>query len=92
MMTSTTLHGYYLGDGVAVCDEHYDPDLHGRPGTEGVYPIYSHEDDGSGLSCDVDGDWIFEPYPDGDDDFDVAGFRVGHDGTDAYNDGFTPHE
>jgi hypothetical protein len=63
MMTDTRIYGYYLGDGVVVCPAHYDPDEHGRPGgDEGVSPLYSLDDDGNGLSCDVDGEYIFEPY------------------------------
>lgn len=62
MMTSTFIYGYYLGDGVAIHTHHYDPDRDGRPGEPGVYPLYSIDDDGEGLSCDECGEYIFEPF------------------------------
>ena len=63
MMTDTTIYGYY-SDGGAVCSSCYDPERDGRPGEEGVYPLYYLEDDGNGLSCDECCEYIFEPYLD----------------------------
>lgn len=71
MMTSTFIYGYYLGDGVAIHTHHYDETEHGLPGgPEGVQPLYSLDDDGYGLSCDVCGEYIFEPE-DHDDEEDI---------------------
>lgn len=62
MMTDTRIYAYYLGDGLIVCPGCYDPDTDGLPGAEGIYPIYSHEDDGEGMSCERCSEYIFEPY------------------------------
>lgn len=68
MMTNTFIYGFYLGDGVCVHTYHYDEAQDGLPGSEGVWPLYSSDDDGTGLVCDRCNEYIFEPDEDQDDD------------------------
>lgn len=60
MMMDTTIYGY-VGDGAVYHDEHIGDLTQKGEELAGLSPLYSHDDDGNGLSCDECGEWIFEP-------------------------------
>jgi hypothetical protein len=58
MMVDTRIYGY-VDDGSVVCTRCWQPadaieELHAGP-------LFSHDDDGNGLSCDDCGEYVFEP-------------------------------
>jgi hypothetical protein len=59
MMVDTRIYGY-VDEGSVVCTSCWQPadaieELHAGP-------LFSHDDDGNGLSCDSCGEYVFEPY------------------------------
>ena len=80
MMVDTQVYAY-LFEGYVVCpacaDTRYCP-KHGREAYDSNgdcgRPVYSHDDDGYGLTCDTCGDIVFETWP------DVAHEMGDHDG------------
>lgn len=67
MFVDTTIHGYVHDGGayhVACTDRRPGDHIPGedcRHSDDPVYGLFSHDDDGHGLSCDKCGWYIFEP-------------------------------
>lgn len=64
MMTDTTIYGYYISDVGATCAACWNRSPGYDGGNSGIYPLYSVEDDGNGLTCDDCFEFIFEPWID----------------------------
>jgi hypothetical protein len=62
MMVDTRIYGYYWSEGGVSCVPCFSRATDGMTHAESGYQgLFSHDDDGNGLSCDDCGEYVFEP-------------------------------